>query len=186
MVIGFCLCGILSLQTVKLAWFASTAGTTSIVEYALHVAFALYTLTVTLYSLPTAGINTHAHTMVHLSVLTFVATILLGVTAIVPGSYHTAMSAPPSFALTALWYTVFALYFVALAVASSTPLGPTLYYPAQRIYDEKTIAKTTNTTRANVSGAVSASVLGALLFSYSTSVVMLGNTSESLEIGDLV
>jgi hypothetical protein len=186
MVIAFCLCAILALETVDLTWSASMMETSSIVVHSLHVAFVLYLLAVTLYSLPQAGINAHTHTVVHMSILTFLSAFLLGTTAIIPGSYHVTLTGSPTTAFKALWYTVLALYAISAAVALTTPLGPLLHYPVRRIYDEKTVSQVTNTDIDNVCGVVSASVLGTLLFSYTTKVVMLGNVAESLEIGDLV
>jgi hypothetical protein len=186
MVIAFCLCAILALETVDLTWSASMMETSSIFVHLLHVAFVLYLLAVTLYSLSQAGINAHTHTVVHMSVLAFLSAFLLGTTAIIPGSYHVTLAGSPTTAFKALWYTVLALYVISAAVALTTPLGPALHFPVQRIYDENTVSKATNMDSDNVCGLVSASVVGTLLFSYTTKVVMLGNVAESLEIADLV
>ncbi len=100
-----------------------------------------------------------------------------------------------------VWYVVLSLYTLSTAVAITTPLGPALHFPISRIYSEKTVAAVTNHAVDNVSGVTGlyifalltsitnprtgASVWDTLLFSYTTKVVLLGSTAESLDIGDL-
>jgi hypothetical protein len=84
-----------------------------------------------------------------------------------------------------LWYAVLGLYIVVGVVAWTTPLGPALHYPPEAIYSPSTVKKITNSDFENVTGIVGASPWDILFFSYTTKVVMLGNTAESLDIGDL-
>ncbi|KAG6885741.1 hypothetical protein C0993_010568 [Termitomyces sp. T159_Od127] len=89
--------------------------------------------------------------------------------------------------------TLFSLYLVTLAAFSVSivqagkipPRGPRLYYPADKIYSEKTLQAAVNHEEENVSGVVGASIFEILLFSYTTKVVRLGNIATSLETGDL-
>ncbi|EPQ52410.1 hypothetical protein GLOTRDRAFT_26339, partial [Gloeophyllum trabeum ATCC 11539] len=67
----------------------------------------------------------------------------------------------------------------------TTPWGPNLHYPPEHIYSEKVVEAITSRYEDNVCGVVGASIWDTLLFSYTTKVVMLGNVSESLDIGDL-
>ena len=104
--------------------------------------------------------------------------------------------------LRVLWYTLVSLHTFAWVLIIRTPLGPPLHYPASNIYSEKTVKSITNKDENNVCGVISLSFLNffleltlknciggspwdLLLFSYTTKVVWLGNTAESLEIGDL-
>jgi hypothetical protein len=87
--------------------------------------------------------------------------------------------------LKVLWWTSLAIAGLTMLICTTVPRGPRLHFPSERIYSEKTLATTTNHVRDNVSGLPSSNVWGVLLFSYTTKVVLLGNTSESLEIGDL-
>jgi hypothetical protein len=97
------------------------------------------------------------------------------------------------------WYASMLLSAISMVIAAMIPLGPQLYFPPQRVYTLKSVetaakelgadpilAETTMRERkANVIGLVGSSLLGILLFDYSTKVVMLGYSSISLEIADL-
>ncbi|KAH9917206.1 uncharacterized protein B0H18DRAFT_1123798 [Fomitopsis serialis] len=61
-------------------------------------------------------------------------------------------------------YATLAQYIASLILVATTPCAPPLHFPPEQIYSEKS---------------------DTLLFSYTTEVVMLGNTAESLETGDL-
>ena len=84
------------------------------------------------------------------------------------------------------------------------PRGPSRYFPPERVFTLKSLANVSSSVRSNVSAAVSTSVwgmekitsldfgqsltfrlTGIIFFQYTTAVVMLGYTSESLEIRDL-
>lgn len=124
--------------------------------------------------------------MIHLAVLTFVPTTLLFAAAILPTSRLISLSMLQSYsALPGIWYAVLALYFIVTVIVFVIPMGPPLHYPSETLYSEKIIKSATNRDENNVSGIVDTSVWGFLLFNYTTKVVMLGYTSESLEIGDL-
>lgn len=185
-VLSVVLAAILAIQSVSLGWSIAEIDRKSIAVYALHVAFALYSLVVAVRSVK-QEYSLHAQSVVHLSVLTTVAVSFSGVTTILPSSPIpvTRLAAASSVVPLALWYVVFALYVVAWAIAITTPRGPRLHYPSDRIYSQKTLMQVTSKYEDNVSGVTGASVLDIMLFSYSTKVVMLGYTSESLEIGDL-
>lgn len=174
---------ILALQTGLLARAAVSLDTIEAVVFALHAAVALHVLLMAGISLPQDMVIPHTYSVIHLSVVTFCAAFTLGTTALLPGSYHVTGSLEAT--SLALWYIVLGLYWAAFIIMSTTPLGPLVHYSAANIYDEKTVSQITNTARDNVCGIVGASIWDTLMFSYTTKVVMLGNTSESLEIGDL-
>ena len=126
--------------------------------------------------------------LVHLSALTCLATFLLGILAIIPSRPLpvAARNLEPSSAVPlGLFYAVVVLYLVSCLVVATIPRGPRLHFPSEQIYSQKTLMAVTSKYPDNVSGNVSASVWDTLLFSYTTKVVMLGYTAESLEIGDL-
>ncbi|KAI0717016.1 multidrug resistance-associated ABC transporter [Earliella scabrosa] len=187
LVMAVILAAILVVQSVCLGWSITEDDKQNIAVYSLHVAFALYTLLVAGRAI-NQTYTSHARSIVHLCVLVFVATSLLTATAILPS---TPFPGPitsifqRSGAPLALWYAVLALYAVCLVIAATTPRGPRLHYPSEQIYSEKTLMQITSKYDDNVCGIVGASVWDVLLFSYTTKVVMLGNTAESLEIGDL-
>ncbi len=178
---------ILIIQTICLGWSITEDDRHNTAVYSLHVAFALYTLVLSGLSI-NQTYAAHTKSIIHLCVLTSAATILLGTTAILPstpfpgtGTSILSISGAPS----ALWYTVIALYAVCLCIVVTTPRGPRLHFPTENIYSEKTLMQITSKYEDNVCGITGASVWDILLFSYTTKVVMLGNTAESLEIGDL-
>jgi len=85
------------------------------------------------------------------------------------------------------WYTSLLLSAIAMIISATMPLGPPLYFPPERVYTLKSIeiaakeygqdlnsATAPNERKANVTGLVGSSLLGILLFDYSTKVVMLG------------
>ena len=154
--------------------------------YALHVAYAFYLAALAVRSVYQNEIEPHSESMIHLAVLTFVPTTLLFAVAILPTSQPTSLSMLQGLsALLGIWYTVLVLYFIVTVIVFTIPMGPSLHYPSETLYSEKTIKTATNRDQNNVCGIVGASVWSYLLFNYTTKVVMLGYSSESLEIGDL-
>lgn len=181
----FMLAVILVLQTISLAWFATAGYTANIVAYALHVAFALYVLVLTVHSLPQDSQTAHTTSILHIGILTINIAFLLSITAILPSSQNPVASFVRIPFTLPIWYTSFGLYVFTALVAMTTPLGPPLNFPPSQIYDEKTVSQITNKSSNNVCGIVGASIWETLMFSYTTKVVMLGNQAASLEIGDL-
>ncbi|KAF9234929.1 hypothetical protein BU15DRAFT_78554 [Melanogaster broomeanus] len=180
------LVAILVLQSTSLGWTFSADEGDSILVYALHVAYAFYLASLAVRSVYQNAIEPHSDSMIHLAILTFVPTVLLFTTAILPSSTPVALSLLLSLpTLLWLWYAVLFLYFVTTVIVFTTPMGPPMHFPPENIYSEKTIKAATNADQNNVCGLVGASVWDFLLFSYTTKVVMLGYSSESLDIGDL-
>ncbi|EGO03880.1 hypothetical protein SERLA73DRAFT_84054 [Serpula lacrymans var. lacrymans S7.3] len=176
---------ILAIQTICLAWSAINDDRDALIVYALHAAFSLYTVIVVARSINQDNAEYHSESLIHLAALTFVPSALLAITAILPYTKPDRVLILVDPALKGLWYAVLALYLVACIISWTLPSGPHLHFPAERIYSEKTIKATTNFAQHNVCGLASASVLDFLMFNYTTKVVMLGNISSSLEIGDL-
>lgn len=160
----------------------------SIIVYSFHLSFALYLLLLSIRSVRQEYIR-HAMSIVHLSVLSTVAVFLLGITDILPSTpilmARLTADTIPSPRVLLLRYAVLLLYSVAWVVAVTTPRGPAYHYPSDRIYSTKTLMAVHSKRKDNVSGMIGASVWSIMLFSYATKVVMLGYSSESLEIGDL-
>ncbi|KAI0631355.1 hypothetical protein C8Q77DRAFT_202931 [Trametes polyzona] len=176
---------ILAIQAVSLGWSIAEDDRTNIAVYSLHVAFALYTLVLAARAI-NQTYSQHSSSIIHLSALTFFATVLLTITALLPSEPLPVVSVfQSSVTPLALWYTVYALYAICMAIIVTTPRGPPLHFPSSKIYSDKTLMQVTSNYEDNVCGMPSVSVLDYLLFSYTTKVVMLGYTSESLEIGDL-
>lgn len=151
----------------------------------MSVCFDVYLVVLAARAIRQDTVEPHSRSIVHLVVLLSIASVTLGFSAILPNS-------PPIVALeysendtTRLWYATVSLYIAACFIAYTTPRGPTLYFPYSSIYSDKVISARTNTEKENVTGVFGASPWDYIFFSYSTKVVMLGNTAESLEIADL-
>ncbi|KAH9169799.1 ATP-binding cassette transporter [Lactarius sanguifluus] len=179
---------IVSLQTVSLGHSISFSSSAIIATHLLHVSFSVYLSILAAQSIGKSTVHSHTRRTIHLSALSTLAFVLLGFTALFPSNrVSTSMLADgsqPRF-MQVVWYVVLGLYASSTFLAVTTPLGPALHFPVSRIYSDKTVAAITNQAMDNVSGVTGASVWDLLLFSYTTKVVMLGSTAESLDIGDL-
>ncbi|KAH9036170.1 ATP-binding cassette transporter [Lactarius pseudohatsudake] len=179
---------IVSLQTVSLGYSIPFSSSAIIATHLLHVSFSAYLSVFAAQSIGKSTIHSHTRRTIHLSALSALAFVLLGFTALFPSNRVSTSilgdGSQPRF-MQVVWYVVLGLYASSTFIAVTTPLGPALHFPVSRIYSEKTVAAITNQAMDNVSGVTGASVWDQLLFSYTTKVVMLGNTAESLDIGDL-
>ncbi|TFK48986.1 P-loop containing nucleoside triphosphate hydrolase protein [Heliocybe sulcata] len=177
---------VLAIETIGLG-FAATAGETQdTIVSSLRVVFALYCCVLAVCSVNRDNIPSHSRFILHLSILTTLATAFLGATAILPSSSPpVATSSISENAGLGLWYTALAFYLASCVNSATTPWGPPLHYPPEYIYSQKVVEAITSRYDDNVCGVVGASVWDTLLFSYTTKVVMLGNIAESLDIGDL-
>ncbi|KAJ7104459.1 multidrug resistance-associated ABC transporter [Mycena belliarum] len=173
------LLGIVGLQAVCLA--LSIIHREDSATYTLHVCYALYLFAVAAFAVNRTDVDVHSESIWHLAALTALPAFCMAFTMILP-SDSTVASVE---LVQQLWYAVLALYSVACVGAWTTPLGPPLHYPPSAIYSAKVVAAVTNADHENVTGVVGASPWDVLFFSYTTKVVMLGNTAASLEIGDL-
>lgn len=200
-----------AVETVSLGFSATIEDPETIATHSLRLIFAIYVLVLAVRSINQDTIESHSVSLWHISTLTFVSAVVNFGTIILPptpapvGKTSVAIE-ETSTVLTYLGWTAIALYCVAFIIASTLPQGPPLRFEPEHIYSQKTIASTTNTSPDNVCGVTGmffppflmrnktnltniygkvASVWDTLLFSYTTKVVMLGNISESLEIGDL-
>ncbi|KAG6854494.1 hypothetical protein C0991_006096 [Blastosporella zonata] len=181
-VLALLLTAILAIDGGLLGWSVANNEESEIVIYSLRVIFALYLVSLAGASVNETDAERHATYLYHLTPLTTMATLFLGSTAILPSSPPVTTSIK---VLPGLWYTSFALYTILCLSYFTTPQGPRLHFPAERIYSQKTIQAATNHDEENVSGVVGASLYDVLLFSYTTKVVWLGNVATSLETGDL-
>ncbi|KAH0581287.1 hypothetical protein H2248_012386 [Termitomyces sp. 'cryptogamus'] len=176
---------ILALNTISLGWSLVNDKSTEIVINGIRTLFTLYLAILAAFSVNESSIERHSVYIYHLTALTTMATLLLGSTAILPGSPSVKASSRTVTSLLGPWYTTLALYAITCVLYFTTPRGPRLHYPADNIYSEKTIQVAINHEEENVSGIVGASIYEVLLFSYTTKVVWLGNIASSLETGDL-
>ncbi|KAF7316261.1 Multidrug resistance-associated ABC transporter protein [Mycena indigotica] len=152
-----------------------------IITYALYLAYALYSFGFAVFAVKGNDVQSNSERIWHLCALSTIPALSLAFIAILPSNTIVISSNT----IDQLWYGVLAVYILASVVSWTTPLGPALHYPPDDIYSPKTVATLTNTDQENVTGVVGCSPWDMLFFSYTTKVVMLGNTAESLEIADL-
>ncbi|KAJ7485641.1 multidrug resistance-associated ABC transporter [Mycena latifolia] len=176
------LAAIVGLQAASLTLsLVNREETAPVATYALHLGYALYLFCVAAFAVNRTDVQVHSESIWHLAALTTLPAFCMSFTAILPSGPVIANVE----IIQRLWYAILAIYIVACVGAWTTPLGPPLHYPPSVIYSPKVVAAMTNTDAENVTGVVGASPWDVLFFSYTTKVVMLGNTAESLEIGDL-
>ncbi|KAH7925080.1 hypothetical protein BV22DRAFT_1195420 [Leucogyrophana mollusca] len=185
LLIAVILAFVVAIQAICLGWTVTANENDSTTVCVLHIAYALYAVVLAVRSMYHNTIGPHSASMIHLAVLTFLPTALLGTTAILPSDKSVSTPIQNLPVLSGLWYSVLALYLIAAVITWTLPGGPPLHFPPETIYSEKTVKAITNLDQDNVCGIVGASVWSYLLFAYTTKVVMLGYTSESLDIGDL-
>ncbi|GLB42389.1 putative atp-binding cassette transporter [Lyophyllum shimeji] len=176
---------IVALNAASLGWSVANDESVDIVVYMVHLAFSLYLVTVAAYSVNKATIEGHSEYIRHLTALTTITILLLGATAILPDTPPVTASLDTNTDLRGVWLARLALYTIVCLLYFTTPQGPRLHFPPERIYSEKTIQAAANREEENVSGSIGASIYQLLLFSYTTKVVWLGNIATSLETADL-
>ncbi|KAI6116284.1 ABC transporter type 1, transmembrane domain-containing protein [Pisolithus sp. B1] len=160
---------IVVLQAIALGWtFVVDDKEYNKYAYVVHSIYAFYVTIIAGRAVYRNTVDAHATYIIHLATLTFVPTILFFAVAILPSSRPFSVD-PAQDIPFLLWtsYAVLLLYFIATYVIFTIPMGPPLHFPPEAIYSEKIAGSATNPDQNNVC------------------VVMLGYTSESLEIGDL-
>lgn len=172
---------LVTLQVISLGWVVASGGSsTTIASNALQVAYALYNLLLAVIAIGHSEVHAHGRFVVHLAVLNTLALLLNFVSIIAPSRSTFQSKSEKGF-----WYASLAFWFIGFWLSARMKRGPPLQYPSERIYNEKTLSGVSTKVEDNVCGIVGGSPWDIILFTYTTKVVMLGYTSESLEIGDL-
>ncbi|KAJ6598201.1 multidrug resistance-associated ABC transporter [Mycena vulgaris] len=174
----------IALTVALAAAVASVAGKDKYADIA-NTAFALYLALVAALSVPTTDRTAHAYYTVTVAVLSTSALLILVGDALVPGSTEGVSISSGSRIPTLM------LYLAASALALTTPRGPPLHFPPEKIYSAKVIAIARTRTEENVNGyagalfstpifntsehrkSADASPLRALFFSYISKVAAL-------------
>ncbi|GBE83948.1 hypothetical protein SCP_0510070 [Sparassis crispa] len=179
------LAGVLISDCVSLGWAIVEEYQTDLTVCSLRVLFAFYVFLVSARAL-NQQYSLHSESVIHLFVLTFVATALQCTTAILPSSRSIGAAAFGDVSVPlARWYNALVLYTSAFLIVVNIPCGPPLHCPSERIYSDKTLMLVNTREEANVCCVTGASVWDILCFSYCAKVVMLGSSAESIEIADL-
>ena len=190
-------------HAIGLGW-AVSSGDGYVVPSTLHLITFGYLLALCASNLSASTISTSWPAVIHLSALTALSSLLQATSLLLP-SEHPSISAPEDESNgTTFWFISWVLTTVAMMLSWTIPRGPPRYFPPERVFTLKSLANASPSTRNNVSTAVSTSVwgkkkinglyiglpltfhsTGVIFFQYTTAVVMLGYTAESLEIRDL-
>lgn len=173
--------GILAVvQAVSFGWaIAADVSAPEALAATFHGTYALYTFVLSVSFIGYSDDRWHKSLTVHIALLSTTAVLLLIAISILPGF----LSEEPAQRI--MWFVSLGLWFVAFWLSVHTRRGPPLYFPPERVYAAKTLQAKTNFDEENVCGITNASPWGIMMFSYTTRVVMLGYTAESLEIADL-
>ncbi|KAG8915205.1 hypothetical protein FRC01_003749, partial [Tulasnella sp. 417] len=174
------------LDAISLGWLIivddSSAEIPHLVASSLQLAFSFYILVLSLYTIGEVEVEAHWTSVTHIWSMVTLATSLYATRLLLPKSLTPAPEAP----FTKVFdFASLALYLILFAFTSSTNRGPKVHFPPERIYSAKTLSSSAPTAYANVTGYVRESIYSILLFAYTTPVIMLGYTAESLEIRDL-
>lgn len=173
-------------DAISLGWLIiaddSSAEIPHIVASSLQLAFSFYILVLSLYTIGEVEVDAHWTSVMHIWGMVSLATALYATRLLLPKSLTSAPEAP----FTKIFdFASLGLYVILFGIASFTNRGPKVHFPPERIYSAKTLSSSAPTVYANVTGYVRESIYSVLLFAYTTPVVMLGYTAESLEIRDL-
>lgn len=143
----------LAIETACLSWAAVMDDKNATAFYVLRVLSHLYTLTLAVISINQIP---HFESIVHISALTFAETILLFVTSIIPSAdYVTLTQDERSMVSRKIQYAIILLEFTAFMIASTIPRSPPRHYPPGKIYSNKIVIASTNTSQDNVCGIIS-------------------------------
>src|ERR1700722_5128308 len=148
--------GVTATEAIGIGWSVANGDIDSFVIFALRLAFSLYLLLLSFASINQHSIQDHSKSILHILVLSFLATTLMGETAIFPLTPPPiASSMGSSSALNVPWYTSLVFYFLACVVAITTPQGPKYHYPPEQIYLKKTVSAISTVYEDNVCGSTS-------------------------------
>ena len=169
---------ILILQTISFGWSITILQQKDAIIPILNAFTPLYLIFVTALTLNHDIPDVHFTQVVHIASITTTATLIFTSIAILPSSEVSLSGQAEDAVVWGLHYAIVALYTVACLIAVNIPRGPALHFPPEQIYSEKTVASTTSRYRDNVCGIVNDSILGILLFSYTTKVPPLLTVSN--------
>lgn len=148
---------IVALNASSLGWAIVTHGTQSIVTGDFGIIFSTYLLILAVYSINQEDVRLHTESILHITALSTIATSLFFASIILPDT--TAVTTNVIEELRGdvpmgLWYATLVLYAIVSAISITTPLGPKLHFPPERIYSERTVSAITNKDEENVCGDV--------------------------------
>ncbi|KAJ6599948.1 P-loop containing nucleoside triphosphate hydrolase protein [Mycena vulgaris] len=144
-------------------WILMTNSHNGLAPSLLHIVFGAYIFILATFSVLQNSPDWHSRSISHLSVLTLAATCVFVASLLIPNEVHLLSS------------VACVLYFLASAIALTTPSGPPLHYP---------MSNDLPSCEENVAGNANGSVASTWLFFFTTQVLALGSRPK-FEISDL-
>ncbi len=169
---------ILILETVYLGWSLADPATLDIVSHAVRVAYALYCLVIATRSVKQETVSYHAESIIHLTGLTSVAAVVLGLASLLPTKPPPQISSESADGFAWLRLLVFITYVVTCVLSAGTPQGPPLHFEPADIYLPKEVSVVTNHELENVTG-----VTGTVYFLPYSRVYMSINIARCFTVG---
>ncbi len=152
-ILSFLFAAILILKTICFGWAIVEDEPSNVASYAIHVFFSLYVLVVAIRSVNQDAPGPHSESVLHLTTLTTLATLFLGISILLPtNSPPVATSVDPSEVFTWTWVFIFFIYTITCLLSFTTPRGPPLHYEPKDIYSTKEASARTNKDDVNVTG----------------------------------
>ncbi len=147
---------VVAINASSLGWAIASNDTQSIISSVFGIIFSVYVLVLACRSVNEQEVYLHTKAVIQITTLSTIATSLFFAAAILPDTppVTTDISQELESTPVGLWYAILALYSVVFAISITTPLGPKLHFPPERIYSEKTVMAITNKDEENVCGAV--------------------------------
>lgn len=145
------------MDAISFGWSLVNNETSDITIKAFYVGFSSYVLVLAARSVNQISIDSHAESILHLTVLTTLATTLLGSSAILPDTRPITLSLETVTVVNFLKifsHVKLVLYLLVCFTAFTSPQGPRLRLPPEKIYAEKTVQAITNVDEENVCGII--------------------------------
>lgn len=140
---------------IALSWSTASNESKEMAVRAIYLTFSIYILSISVCSTSQSDARHHSESILHLTTLTTIATVLSAIISILPSNLPPSSASNDAFLW--LWFAQLVTYALVCLITFTTPLGPPMHYPSERIYSEDIVRAITNRDEENVSGAVGVS-----------------------------
>lgn len=146
---------VVAINASSFGWSITSSDPRSIITNVLQIVLSLYLLVLAGLSVKELDVVAHTYSILHITALSTTITLLFFAAAILPSTPPVAAGEVDHVPV-GLWYATLVLYALVCVISITTPLGPKLHFPSERIYSEKVIMAITNKDEENVCGLVGA------------------------------
>jgi hypothetical protein len=155
---------VVCIDAASLGWSLTARDPRFIATNALWTVFSVYLLVLAVSSVRQLDVVKHTHSICHISALSTITTLLVFIATVIPDAPQPVATSTSERLPSGLWYATVVLYALVCSISITTPLGPKLHLPSERIYSEKVIMAITNKDEENVCGSVGAFFSTSFLF----------------------